>query len=209
MKILIADDHVIVRKGILLLLKEAYPFAEITDVDNTDSLMEALRRCDYDIIISDISMPPADSGLVAISHIREEFPKIPILSLSMHTAEEYAMRVLKAGASGFLHKDSASTELVRAVDQVRSGRKYLNETVANVMANSIRNNVACDLAVLSKRERSVFDLLSSGKSVSEIAALFSLSTNTIRSFRMRIFDKMGFSNNTELVRFALTYQMAS
>jgi two-component system invasion response regulator UvrY len=191
------------------LLKEAYPFAEIIDVDNATSLIDALREGNCDIVICDISMPPADSGLVAISRISEEFPLVPILGLSMHSAEQYAVRVLKAGAWGFLHKDAAAAELIKAVDHIRSGRKYLNETVASVMADSIGNAPATDLDVLSKRERSVFELLSCGKSVTEIAESFSLSTNTIRSFRNRIFDKMGFSSNTELVRFALTYKMAS
>jgi two-component system invasion response regulator UvrY len=204
MKILIADDHTIVREGIKMLLTEAYPFATITDVSDSVDLMKQVRKEKWDVIICDISMPPGDSGLEAIKQIKEHASSTPVIILSMHAADQYAVRAIKAGASGYLTKGAATLELVKAVNQVLSGRKYLSPDVADALADAFEHgNTTHSVENLSDREFEVFKLLASGKSISDIAKQLILSTNTISTFRGRIFDKMGFHNNMELIKYAV------
>ena len=204
MKILIADDHTIVRQGIKMVLKEAYPVAEITDVSDAANLMIEVKKSKWDVIICDISMPPGDSGLDAMKKIKDHSPTTPVIILSMHTPDQYAVRAIKAGASGYITKGSATLELVKAVNQVLSGKKYLSEDVAVVLADSFeQGNNNHSLENLSDREFEVFKLMASGKSVSDIAKTLILSSNTISTFRSRIFEKMGFHNNMELIKYAV------
>jgi two-component system invasion response regulator UvrY len=204
MKILIADDHTIVREGIKLLLIEAYPHAEIVDVSDSVDLMKRVYKEKWDVIICDISMPPGDSGLEAIKQIKETSPKTPVIILSMHTPDQYAVRAIKAGAMGYLTKSAATLELVKAVNQVLSGKKYLSPDVADVLADAFENiHNTKTIESLSDREFEVFKLLASGRSISDIAKQLILSTNTVSTFRARIFDKMGFQNNLELIRYAV------
>ncbi|MES2371055.1 MAG: response regulator transcription factor [Bacteroidota bacterium] len=204
MRILIADDHTIVREGIKLLLIEAYPHAEIIDVSDSVDLMKKVYKEKWDVIICDISMPPGDSGLEAIKQIKEHSSKTPVIILSMHTPDQYAVRAIKAGAMGYLTKSAATLELVKAVNQVMSGRKYLSPDVADVLADAFENiNSTNSIESLSDREFEVFKLLASGRSISDIAKQLILSTNTVSTFRARIFDKMGFHNNLELIRYAV------
>ena len=204
MKILIADDHTIVREGIKMLLTEAYPFAEITDVSDSVDLMKRVMKGKWDVVICDISMPPGDSGLDAIKKIKEYAPGTPVIILSMHAADQYAVRAIKAGASGYLTKGAATLELVKAVNQVLSGRKYLSPEVADALADAFEHSQNKQTVEnLSDREFEVFKLLASGKSISDIAKQLILSTNTISTFRARVFEKMGFHNNMELIKFAV------
>jgi len=204
MKVLIADDHTIVREGIRMLLTEAYPFAEITDVSDSVDLIKLVLKQKWDVIICDISMPPGDSGLEAIKQIKEHSPGTPVIILSMHAPDQYAVRAIKAGASGYLTKGAATLELVKAVNQVMSGRKYLSPDVADALADAFENSSQSrSVENLSDREFEVFKLLASGRSISDIAKQLILSTNTISTFRSRIFEKMGFQNNMELIKFAV------
>jgi two-component system invasion response regulator UvrY len=204
MRILIADDHTIVREGIKLLLTEAYPLAEIIDVSDSVDLMKCVYKEKWDVIICDISMPPGDSGLEAIKQIKENSPKTPVIILSMHAPDQYAVRAIKAGAMGYLTKGAATLELVKAVNQVLSGKKYLSPDVADVLADAFENhNNVKSVESLSDREFEVFKLLASGKSISDIAKQLILSTNTVSTFRARVFEKMGFNNNLELIRYAV------
>ncbi len=204
MKIIIADDHTIVREGIRMLLTEAYPFAEIADVSDSVDLMKLVLKGKWDVIICDISMPPGDSGLEAIKRIKEHSPSTPVIILSMHAPDQYAVRAIKAGASGYLTKGAATLELVKAVNQVLSGKKYLSPDVADILADAFEHiNNTQTIESLSDREFEVFKLLASGKSISEIAKQLILSSNTISTFRSRIFDKMGFHNNLELIKYAV------
>jgi two-component system invasion response regulator UvrY len=204
MRILIADDHTIVREGIKLLLIEAYPHAEIVDVADSVDLMKRVYKEKWDVVICDISMPPGDSGLEAIKQIKETSPKTPVIILSMHTPDQYAVRAIKAGAMGYLTKSAATLELVKSVNQVLSGRKYLSPDVADVLADAFENiHNTKTIESLSDREFEVFKLLASGRSISDIAKQLILSTNTVSTFRARIFDKMGFQNNLELIRYAV------
>lgn len=204
MKILLADDHIIVRNGIKVLLTGSIPFAEVTEVSNGMELLEQLPKQNWDIIISDITMPPGDSGLETIYKIKEEYPRLPIIILSMHAVDQYAVRAIKAGASGYLHKGDASQELIKAVNYVMSGKKYLTPEVADALADTLENGATNrSLNNLSNRELEVFKMLASGKSVGEISKELDLSSNTVSTFRARIFEKMAFNNITELIKYAI------
>jgi two-component system invasion response regulator UvrY len=207
MRILIADDHTIVREGIRHLLTDAYPNAHIADVPDTVELLKRTRKEKWDVVICDISMPPGDSGLEAIKTIKEQNRKQPVLVLSMHNADQYAIRAIKAGAMGYLTKESAASELVKAVNIVLSGRRFLSPDVAMVLADALQENNTHSVEQLSNRELEVFKMLASGKPVSGIAKHLILSANTISCFRSRIFGKMGFHNNLELVRYAVDHKL--
>ena len=204
MKILIADDHTIVRDGIKLLLVEAYPFAEITAVSDAVDLLKIVDKEKWDVIICDISMPPGESGLEAVKRIRTLSFKPPVIILSMHPADQYAVRAIKAGAMGYLTKGAATKELVTAVNTVMSGRKYLSHDVAAILADAFENShQSQSIDSLSDRELEVFKLIAAGKSIAEIAKELVLSPTTVSSFRGRLFEKMGFQNNLELIRYAV------
>ncbi len=204
MRILLADDHTIVRDGVMHILHEAFPNAEIVGVSDTVELIKLVNKQKWDVVISDITMPPGDSGLEAVKQIKDISPSTPVIIMSMHTAEQYAVRAFKAGARGFLSKDAASLELVKAVNQVLSGKKYLSEDVSIILADSFSiNDHANSIENLSNRELEVFKLLASGKSVADIAKELFLSVNTVSTFRARILEKMDFHNNLELIKYAV------
>jgi DNA-binding NarL/FixJ family response regulator len=204
MRILIADDHTIVREGIKMLLTEAYPFAEIVDVSDAASLLVHVMNDKWDVIISDISMPPGDSGLDMLPKIKAHSPAIPVIILSMQSPEQYAVRAMRAGAAGYLTKGAATLELVNAVNMVLSGRKYVSPEVAYILADAFENTShKKTIENLSERELEVFRLLAAGKTISEISKEMGLSNNTISTFRGRIFEKMGFHSNMELIRYAI------
>lgn len=208
MRILLADDHTIVREGVRLLLSEAFPEAEVTDVVDSAALLKMVYREKWDVIITDISMPPGDSGLEAVKKIREHAPNTPVIVFSMHSPDQYAVRAMRAGAAGYLTKTVGALELVNAVNQVRSGKRYISEDVAIALAAAFdRKDVDRSIENLSDRELEVFRLLARGKSVSEIAGELILSINTINTFRGRLLEKMNFENNMQLIRFAVDNQL--
>ncbi len=139
MKVLIADDHAIVRKGLKQIIHEEYPQALIEEASNAEELIHKTMLDTWDVIITDLSMP-GRSGLDALRQIRESFPKLPVLVLSMHPEDQYAIRVLKAGASGYINKDSAQEELIVAMNKVLNGKKYISSRVAEQMAEAIDDN---------------------------------------------------------------------
>jgi DNA-binding NarL/FixJ family response regulator len=203
MKVIIADDHSIVRKGLRQILQEEYPFAEIEEASNAEDLISKTMSGTWDVVITDLSMP-GRSGLDALRQIREAFPKLPVLVLSMHPEDQYAIRVLKAGASGYLNKDTAQDELVQAMRKVLAGKKYISSRVAEQMADVIEGNTEGALhELLSDREFDVLKMLAGGKSVSEIAAALSLSSTTVSTYRARILEKMKMKSNADLTRYAL------
>jgi len=203
MKVLVADDHAIVRKGLKQILLDEYPFGEVEECANAEELLQKAIDGHWDVIISDISMP-GRSGLEALQQIRVAHPRLPVLILSMHPEEQYAIRALKAGASGYCSKELAQEELVNAVRKVLSGKKYITPTLAETLAAQLEEeNGKEPYKRLSDREFDVFRLLAGGKSVSEIADLLSLSSTTISTYRSRILTKMNFKTNTDLIRYAL------
>jgi DNA-binding NarL/FixJ family response regulator len=203
MKVLVADDHAIVRKGLKQILLDEYPFGEIEECSNAEELLQKANDGDWDVIISDISMP-GRSGLEALHQIRLSHPRLPVLILSMHPEEQYAIRALKAGASGYCSKDQAHEELVNAVRRVLTGKKYITPSLAETLATQLEEeNQPEPFNRLSDREFDVFKLLAGGKSVSEIAENLSLSATTISTYRARILGKMSFKTNADLIRYAL------
>ncbi len=203
MKVIIADDHSIVRKGLKQILLEEYPFAEVAEASNAEELINLTMSDSWDVVITDLSMP-GRSGLDALRQIREAHPKLPVLVLSMHPEDQYAIRVLKAGASGYLNKDTAQDELVQAMRKVLVGKKYISTKVAEQMADAIEgNNESALHELLSDREFDVLKMLASGKSVSEIAVSLSLSSTTVSTYRARIMEKMKMKSNADLTRYAL------
>jgi DNA-binding NarL/FixJ family response regulator len=203
MKVLVADEHAIVRKGLKQILLDEFPTGEIVECSNAEELLQKANDGKWDVIISDISMP-GRSGLDALHQIRLLHPRLPVLILSMHPEEQYAIRALKAGASGYCSKDQAHEELVNAVKKVLTGKKYITPSLAETLATQLEEEKQPEpFNRLSDREFDVFRLLAGGKSVSEIAESLSLSATTISTYRARILGKMSFKNNADLIRYAL------
>jgi DNA-binding NarL/FixJ family response regulator len=205
MRILIADDHAIVRRGLKNILQEEFPLAEIIEVGDAATLLLRVLKEEWDIVISDLSMP-GRSGLEALAEIRQHAPKLPVLILSIYPEEQYAIRALKAGAAGYLNKDMAPDELINAVRRVLSGRKYITASIAEKLADF--KDVHKPLhEQLSDREFEVLKLLSSGKSVSEIGTIFNLSVTTISTYRARILKKMNMRTNVDIIQYAIAHQL--
>ena len=204
MNILLADDHSIVRRGLKDILLEEFPNANFQEAADGQELIRKMRNDKFDIIISDVSMP-GKNGLDALKVIKSEFPSIPVLILSIHPEELYAIRVLKAGASGYLTKESAPEELVEAVRMILNGRKYITPSLAEKMASNLGNNFTkLPHELLSDRELDVLKLIASGKAVSEIAIELSLSVNTISTYRSRLLEKMNLKSNSELTFYVIS-----
>jgi DNA-binding NarL/FixJ family response regulator len=202
-RILIADDHAIVRKGINQILSEGFPDAEIDEVANAEAMISKIMESEWDVIISDLSMP-GRSGLEAIPQIKQIDPKLPVLIMSIHSEDHYAIRVLKAGGSGYLSKDLAPDELVTAVKRVLTGKKYITANVAEKLASMVDKDEDKPLhQMLSDREFTVLQLLGSGKSLSEIAESMILSINTVSTYRSRILVKMNLKNNTDITLYCI------
>lgn len=202
-RILIADDHTVVRKGLRQILAEEFTDAEIEDVPDAEELIKKLLRGKWDVVISDLSMP-GKSGLDALQYIRQHYPGLPVLILSIHPEEQYAIRVLKAGAAGYLSKDTAPEELVNAVRRVLMGKKYITVTMAEKIADAF--NRGADRKpheMLSDREFDVFKMIAAGKAVSEIADVLSLSVTTVSTYRARIMAKMNMKSNANLTLYAI------
>ena len=203
LRILIADDHSVVRKGLKQILLEEFPTAHIEDVPDAEEMIKKVMSSNWDVIVSDMSMP-GRSGLDALQQIKQIYPDLPVLILSIHPEEHYALRVLKAGASGYLSKGSASDELVKAVQTVLLGKKYISASVAEKLASSFSSDSAKQAhELLSDREFDVMKLLAAGKSVSDIAEILSLSVTTISTYRARIMTKMNLKTNSDLTKYAI------
>lgn len=207
MRILIADDHIIVRRGLRQILLEGFPDADIEEVPDAEELIKKTIQADWDVVISDLSMP-GRSGLEALQQIKQIKPKIPVLILSIHPEEQYALRVLKAGAAGYLSKDLAPDELVNAVNRVLLGKKYITATIAEKLASVLdQDSDKQPHELLSDREFSVLKSLASGKSVSEIAESMFLSVTTVSTYRARIMAKMNMKTNADLTLYAIEHKL--
>jgi two-component system, NarL family, invasion response regulator UvrY len=202
-KILIADDHAVVRRGLKQILLEEYPSAKINEVADAESLLAEVTKEKWDLVICDMNMP-GRSGLDALTQIKQVAPQLPVLIMSMYPEDQYALRVLKAGASGYLGKDNIHDDIVRAVQTVQLGKKFITPTIAEKLANALgENNSLQPHETLSDREFDVFKLLASGKAVSDIATQLSLSATTVSTYRSRIMEKMNMRTNAELTRYAI------
>lgn len=201
--VVIADDHPIVREGLKQILSDC---SEITIVDEAGSgaeLLEKLSKTRCDVLLLDINMP-GRSGIDILSELKSRWPKLAILMLSAYPEEQYAIRALKTGASGYLVKKSAPDELILAIRKVSGGGRYVSSSLAEKLAFGLEDDNKGPIHErFSEREYQVFYMIASGKTVSEIADDLSLSVKTISTYRTRILEKMNMKNNSELVRYAV------
>ena len=207
LRILIADDHAIVRRGLKDILLDAFPSAAITEVCDAEAVVQKVIKEQYDVVITDLSMP-GRSGMDALQQIKTYDAKLPVLVLSVYPEEQYAVRVLKAGAAGYLNKDMAPEELVTAVNKVLSGKKYITPAVAEKLASAIDfHSEKLPHEYLSDREFEVFKMLAVGKSISEIGNILYLGVTTVSTYRSRILAKMNLKANAELTQYAIEYKL--
>jgi DNA-binding NarL/FixJ family response regulator len=206
-KILIADDHAVVRTGIKQLLMDlAEPFVMQEAQDGTE-VLEKLQKERFDLILLDIAMP-GKSGLEILKEIKTEHPKIPVLILTMFPEEQFALRALKSGASGYITKASITEELTKAIKLILQGRKYLTETLQNEMLSALHHDVEqLPHKELSDREYQVMLMIASGKTRKQIAKELFLSAKTISTYRMRILEKMRLKTNAELINYVSKYKL--
>lgn len=203
-KVLIADDHALIRKGLKQLLDDTDDMRMTGEAENG---MQAIRMVDeapYDVVLLDISMPDKH-GIDVLKQIKANHPQLPVLMLSMHPEEQYALRSMKAGAAGYLNKQSAPVQLVTAIHQVASGKKYISTELAEQLANGLSQGYQELLhQTLSNREYQTLCLMASGKKLSEMADIMSLSPKTVSVYRSRLLEKMKLKNNAEAIHYAIS-----
>lgn len=207
LRVLLADDHAIIRDGLKQILADTDDLAVCGEAANGNEALLLVREQEWDVLVLDISMP-GRSGLDLIRLIREEKPKLPILILSMHHEEQYAVRALHAGASGYLTKESDADLLVHAIRRVARGGVYVSDTVAELMARGLMP-AASELphTTLSDREYQIFHRLVLGQGLTDIANELSLSVKTISTHKTRILQKMSMTNTSELIRYAVAHHL--
>jgi two-component system invasion response regulator UvrY len=207
MRLLIADDHSIFRRGLQDILRRELPDVVFGEAEDSDEVLKALGEARWDLLILDISMP-GRSGLEVLKTARAKYPQVPVLVLSMHPEDQYGRRMVQAGASGYLSKSSAATELVTAVRRILGGRRYISPALADQLAIALqapRDQVPHH--TLSNREFEVMRLVTAGKSNGEIADLLAISDKTVSTYRARILDKLHLRTITDLVRYALEHHL--
>ena len=205
-KILIGDDHAIIRKGLRQILQEEINKCEIDEAADGVDVIQKINERSYDILILDISMPKRN-GIDLLNQLKIEKPELPILILSIHPEEQYAIRVLKAGASGFINKASAPEELVRAIQKITAGGKYISPVVAEQLASNFLSPEQAPHEQLSDREYQVMMMIASGNTIKEIAEELSLSIKTISTYRARLLEKMDLDNNAKLTKYVLQHNL--
>jgi two-component system invasion response regulator UvrY len=205
LKILIADDFPLFRRGVKDLLADGLGAVTIGECGNTHDLFELVRRKKWDVLILDISMP-GTTGTDALRHVKAEYPKLPVIVLSMHPEDQYAVRMFKAGADAYLTKVSAPEELVMAIKKVVAGGQYVSQSLGEKLLHLLHcGDEETAQALLSDREYEVMRLLASGKTVSEIAESLHLGGTTISTYRARILEKLHLKNNAEHMRYAVQH----
>ncbi|MFZ4536485.1 response regulator [Propionivibrio sp.] len=207
-RVLLADDHAIIRDGLKQILADTDDLVVAGEAANGLELMQLVREKDWDVLVLDISMP-GRSGLELIHMIKDEKPQLPILVLSMHHEEQYAVRALQAGAQGYLTKESDGELLVAAIRRVASGGVYISDKVAEMMVRGIRPaHETLPHTLLSDREFQVFNMLVKGLGLTEIGAELSLSVKTISTHKTHTLHKMNLANSAELIRYAVAHGLA-
>lgn len=207
LRILIADDHEVVRLGLERILQREYPGAHIETVSDGQDLLKRVLGSEWDLVVSDLSMPNK-TGIEALEEIKQHYPRLPVLILTMHPEEQYAIRALKAGAAGYLSKSMDSGELITATRKALMGRKYITPSLAEKLSELV-NGGGAELPhqSLSNREFEVMKLLAQGKSLIEIGQALSVTPTTVSTYRSRILHKMHLANNSELTRYAVVNQL--
>jgi DNA-binding NarL/FixJ family response regulator len=205
-RILLVDDHPIARQGIRTVLTDRVKDAIVGEASDAPSALEQVRANEWDLMITDISMPGM-SGLELIKETRRLRPELPTLVLSMHPASQFARRALSAGAIGYLTKDSEFDEFVSAIEHARRGRRYISRDTADLFVRRSVNLDAAPHDTLSDREYQILRLLGSGRTISDIARDLGLSVKTISTYRGRVLDKLGMKSNAQLMRYAIENQL--
>ena len=207
-RVLIADDHAIVRQGLRQILSDTADLTVAGEAENGVQAVQMVRSGEWDVVLMDVSMPDRN-GIDALKIIKKEFPRLPVLILSMYPEEQYAIRALKAGAAGYLTKQSAPELLVTAIRQVASGKKYVSPSLAEELANAIGDDSERPPhEKLSDREYQTLCMIASGKTPTEIAEALNLSVKTVSVYRARLLEKMNLRNNAELTHYGLKHGLA-
>jgi DNA-binding NarL/FixJ family response regulator len=207
LRILIADDHPVFRRGLKQIVEEAPDLLVAGEAANGAEALQEARTDHYDVVLLDITMP-VKNGVDVLSQLKHERPALPVLMLSMHPEEQYAVRALRAGASGYLTKESAPEELVAAIRKVSAGGKYVSASLAEHLASVVQSaGDSLPHSTLSNREYQVMCLIASGRTVSEAARELSLSVKTVSTYRARILEKLQLKNNAELMRYAAQHEL--
>jgi DNA-binding NarL/FixJ family response regulator len=208
-KILIVDDHAVVRQGVKQILSEQFHGAVIGEAQSADEMIDRVRKNSWDIVILDVGMP-GKSGLDALKELKQLRPKLPALVLSAYPEDQLALRMLKAGAAGYLSKDSAPNELVQAIRKIMGGGKFVSASVAELLALNLESNFEKPMhEQLSDREYQVLCLIAVGKSLKDIADDLCVSISSINTYRARILEKMQLKNNTELTHYAIENRLVN
>jgi two-component system, NarL family, invasion response regulator UvrY len=206
-RVIIADDHPVVLKGLKEIILESLNNVTIDEAHRGYELINKVQKNDYDLVLLDISLPDIN-GLEVLKEIRKKRPRLPVLMISMYPEEQYAARAIKAGAQGYLTKRSASDELVLAVRKILSGKRYISPTFAEKMILDFESETEKPPHErLSDRELQVMCILGKGKTVKEIAEELHLSINTVRTYRVRILEKIGAKGTNELIHYAVTHNL--
>ena len=207
-KILIADDHLIVREGIKRIIDDSADMNVVAEASSGLEALELVWKNKYDLILLDISMP-GQNGLQTLKEIKKHDKDLPVLMLSMHAEQQYAMRAIKAGASGYLTKDSASTQLVKAIRKINDGRKYISQEVAELLATDLFHEQDKDPhEYLSDREFEILKLIAKGRSQKDIGNDLSISHKTVSTYRTRILDKLNLRTTSDLIHYAIDYKLS-
>lgn len=206
-RVMITDDHAIVRQGLKQILSETGDISVTGEAENGFQAVRIVRQHAFDVMLLDISLPDRN-GIEVLKQIRKEKPELAVLMLSMHNENELAIRALKAGAAGYLNKQSAPAQLVTAIRQVASGQKYITPALAMELANAITTGTDQPLhASLSDREYQTLCLIAAGRGLTEISEEMCLSPKTVSVYRSRLLEKLKLTNNSELIRYALMHHL--
>ncbi|SDR81768.1 response regulator transcription factor [Opitutus sp. GAS368] len=207
LKVLICDDHALIREGLKRILLDTGKADHVGEVTTAEEAVAAVRREAWDIVILDINLGRR-SGLDVLKEIKAEFPRLPILILSVYPEEQFALRVIRAGANGYLNKNLATKVLIEAIRQVLAGGQYLSPKVAEQLVNAVKQPAGQPLhAALSDREDEVLRLIAIGRTVGEIARQLDLSVKTVSTYRSIVLRKLGMENNAQLMRYAQEHKL--
>jgi len=202
-RVLVADDHPLLRSGLKQVLSLEPDLEVVGEAEDSDQVIQQVHDLRCDVVILDLTMP-GRGGLDALRELRKRHPNLPVLILSMHAEDQFAVRAIKAGASGYLSKDNAGTEVVKAVRKVLTGKKYVSPSLAEMLANALDHDTERPPhETLSDREFQILCKIASGMTVSQIAQEISLSVKTVSTYRSRVLEKMSMHNNAELTRYAI------
>jgi two-component system invasion response regulator UvrY len=201
-RVIIVDDHPVVRRGLKQIIAAEQDMQIVGEAENAREALRVIRETACDVVVLDITLPDA-SGLDVLSRLKSELPTLPVLIMSIHDEEPYALRVLKAGASGYLMKDSLPEELIQAIRKITSGGKYISPSIAERLASEFAFSEKALHEKLSDREFQILCLIASGKSLKEIGEKLCISGKTVSSYRARILEKMSMHSNADLVGYAL------